>query len=418
MEKHPNPKIAYPVAVVVVLALGGAAFALTRIKFMQSSTPTMATVTSLPHSTSPDMTALHSSSTKPAESMKGQIVLATINNGDTPSLVFFDTVGKKVVGHPTQKAAVSAGSSVDENDKIQFDSTGRAFVYMGQAGGIGGNNPIYAEITDASTGKVILKENNDSSFSQWLVTKDGSTIYAALGGKRTLYAYATSDGTKSKITDLGAINGTIFFDSTQTHIYAVESRERVDSGIHYDTVLKTVDLARRTMTERIIGVGTKDNSIPDVEGLVFGPKMLKAATLLDPFNSASIGTVDLSTGTIKSLFPFGGPGQTPGVEWSPDGMKLIFAIANIGKSIPEKQGIFIYDFASGTATQTIGTTLSYNEKNSPATSGELSLVKGSFDGSSFIYTKNETAFYHEISSGKDYPLGKVDYLARVIAHRF
>lgn len=393
-----------------------------------SSTPTATTSpaasTSTPTTTSPTPTPTAPSTFTPA-STKGIIaVVYSDKSTDQRKYSYFDPAKKEVIATYEPAKETDGGGSVYDNEDVQFDSNGNSYVMKNAEGGMGGcpEDKCYTQIKKYPAGDVVVHVD-DLVTSQWLVTKDGSQIYLALpktadSGQDDLWVIDPVTKAKTLIASIGTISAPLVISADEKTIYVGESRERLEGNLHYrDAYLKTVVLATKAVSEKLIYKEPTLASYDSIDQFVFGPNMRKAITHVEPFtkSTARVIAINLSDATTQDILFYEELGSTSGVSWSPDGMKVAFDVLNVSDSVSKKQGIWVYDFNTGQNTQLL--TSNITDGNNGA-KGQKILMKNSFDGSSFVYALDGTIFYFDIATKKSYKIAEDRALGDVYVHRF
>ncbi|AKM82045.1 MAG: hypothetical protein UT28_C0001G0234 [Berkelbacteria bacterium GW2011_GWE1_39_12] len=369
--------------------------------------------------TTPTTTAADdSSSTTVMTQQTNQIITADIENND---LVFyyFDTTNNKLISKTTgnNKTGLNifTGSSMSSMDDVQFDTNGNAYFLAGEdPAKTEPESPYVVSRIYQSPDKLIFQtdEKTEGTFSVWRLNKAGVKVYVATpkDSKGTndynLISVDTKTLQKENIASLGAINSRLFLNSDETKIMVIESRERIDSGYHYrDFYAKTVDLTSKKVGEKLIYQGTKNEEWFSADFLTAGPKLLKAAGSSKEGDVYTLKTVDLANQEISTPYTIKGIGQVVfPIQWSPDGMKLLFGVAEYGdkNTLPKDQGIVEYDYNTGKSQQIITTEM----KNGQDSNNRAFIVNNSFDGSSFIYFMGQKLYYYDIAGKKQYEIGQ------------
>jgi hypothetical protein len=405
-NNEPKPRLSRPLILVTILLLiliaGGSYLILHR-----STTNTSPTVVASSLPTAPEV-------------LTGHIVLSTVQD-DTFNSYYFDKLTHRIVAKNTITApeGLLNGSTYD-NAKVQYLANGDAYYRTDTGGGIGSSDdpPLATKIYKYPDTLILDNEKAGGLFNGWLVTKDGSKIYFAKSASsesdasRDLMVLDTKTLAIEKVVTLGNIDAPLAMNADETKILAVDERMTTKDGqtSSGDYYTKIVNLSDKTLSESLLWKQKDVSPFPSfsASSLSFGPNFLKAVGDYRADNKATIRTIDLKDAKETDIYTMQGRGKSEQIEWSPDGMKIIFAVSTFD-STPEDQGIVLYDFATEKSTQLVKsrevlTTFGY--------SGTARLIPGSYDGNTFLYSiagrdlGENTVYFYDIASRKEYEVAR------------
>lgn len=343
----------------------------------------------------------------PVAKNDGKVVIPRYDNGKL-IYTYFDTVSKKIVltteDNNSTGFSVGTESSVLGNDPVQFSTDGQSyFLACEDPAKSGPEMPaLIAKIYQAPDKLIFgVDETKEGVFSGWRLTKNGSKIYILTSVDKNnnwnLISVNTGSLEQKTIANVGKVNTKLFINDSETEALVGEPRERIENGYHfYDMYVKIINLNTSKINEKLIWKDRQPGPFPffQLDSMSFSPDFTKAVDDYTANGVYTVRVINLANQSEKDIYQFNGSAQAGNIVWSPDGTKVIFSSKTYGSTIPQDQGVLMYDFKTNKTTQLVKTNIS---SQNGLMKGEARVFDNSFNGNSFVYLEGNAVKYFDIS---------------------